>query len=33
MTAETSSHFVDALSRSPVHPVSAKANSRALIFI
>jgi hypothetical protein len=32
-TAETSSHFVDALSRSPVHPVSNKANSRVMILI
>src|ERR1700688_2338556 len=32
-TAETSSHFVDALSRSPVHPVSTKANSTAMILI
>jgi hypothetical protein len=32
-TAETSSHFVDALSRSPVHPVDMKANSRAMILI
>jgi hypothetical protein len=32
-TAETASHFVDALSRSPVHPVNAKANSRAMILI
>jgi hypothetical protein len=33
MTAETSSHFVDALSRSPVHPVNVKANSRTTILI
>jgi hypothetical protein len=34
MTAETSSHFVDALSRSPVHPVNVKANnSMAMILI
>jgi hypothetical protein len=33
ITAETASHFVDALSRSPVHPVSTKANSRAMILI
>jgi hypothetical protein len=32
-TVETSSHFVDALSRSPVHPVSTKANSTAMILI
>jgi hypothetical protein len=33
ITAETSSHFVDALSRSPVHPISTKANSTAMILI
>jgi hypothetical protein len=32
-TAETSSHFVDALSRSPVHPVNMKANNRTMILI
>ena len=32
-TAETSSHFVDALSRSPVHPGNVKANSRTMILI
>jgi hypothetical protein len=33
MTAETASHFVDALSRSPVHPVNIKADSKAMILI
>jgi hypothetical protein len=28
-TAETASHFVGALSRSPAHPVNIKANSSA----
>jgi hypothetical protein len=32
-TAETVSHFVDALSRSPAHPINMKANSRAMILI
>jgi hypothetical protein len=33
MTAETASHFVGALNRSPAHPVSIKANGRTMIFI
>jgi hypothetical protein len=32
-TAETSSHFVDALGCSTVHPVNMKANSRAITLI
>jgi hypothetical protein len=32
-TAETASHFVDTLRRSPVHPVNMKADSRAMILI
>jgi hypothetical protein len=32
-TAETASHFVDALRRSPAHPVSRKANSRTVILM
>ena len=32
-TAETSFHFVDALSRSPVHPVSMKANRRTAMIL
>jgi hypothetical protein len=32
-TAETASHFVDALSRSPAHPVSIRANSSTAILI
>jgi hypothetical protein len=32
-TAETASHFVDALNRSPVHPVNMKANNRTMILI
>jgi len=32
-TAETASHFVGALSRSPVHPANMKANIRTMILI
>jgi hypothetical protein len=32
-TAETASHFVGALSRSPAHPVNMTANSRIMILI
>jgi len=32
-TAETASHFVGALRRSPAHPVNIKANSRTMILI
>jgi hypothetical protein len=32
-TAETASHFVGALNRSPAHPVNNKANNKAVIFI
>jgi hypothetical protein len=32
-TAETASHFVAALNRSPAQPVNMRANNTAMIFI
>jgi hypothetical protein len=32
-TAETASHFVGALSRSPAHPVKIKADNRTMILM